>query len=82
MIDSAAWTGRTWEWVYQWWYYCGGMGVTIVRFDRDATECERRPVYGFQLGRHFESDAHGVTLFWNMTESRLLRRNRRPCRYP
>lgn len=73
MIDSALWTGRTGEWIFHWWYYAGGMGITLCWLERDALEGARIPVYGFQLGTHFALDGWGLTLLWNKTQWRWLR---------
>lgn len=80
MIDSALWTGRTWEW--KWWrgFNCQGLLLTLIRCERDAREGARLPAYGVQLGTHWQNDCYGVTLYWNMVEWRWISSRRPPWR--
>ena len=71
-IDSAAWTGRTWE--SRWLFYVGRAGFELIYFwrERDLEQGRRGHVYGIKIGRDLCRDLCGVFFFWNYWQRGLV----------
>lgn len=59
VIDTAAWTGRDWDFKWQVSRGC----IVLYRLHRNRIEGEMAPCWGVQIGRDWMQDCRGIRVF-------------------